>query len=429
MTICRSESARITGRARQWRLAGSGLGLLMSLCLWPVMATAAPDRELQGAVELLEKEEYARAVVLLHDLAAGLAEPSRVAGLLAYAYLGKGLQALSAGDFAGARKDFQEGRRYNGEDVRLWRGEAVAWYRQGRYTEAADMLDQALGLAPQSAELYHLLGMSRYAEGRMAEAFDALQRANELGGGEEVAALLEKVRGEWLLEQDMSREVRGHFQLSFVDGGQAAGIATGILETLEDAYAELGSLLDFYPEVTVPVLLYTHQDFALVTQSPAWAGAVYDGKIRLPLGGMHGMNDRLAALLYHEYVHVLVHFLANRNAPVWLNEGLAEVVARRLFSPPLEYFPKAVAAGRLISWEALARTFTALDEGQVPLAYEQSYVLVAFLVERFGWHKIAELLQRLGRGQQWPTAFDEVFSDYGLDWPALLEEWQASLGS
>lgn len=428
MTTCRIKLPGFLARARQWHVAGPGLCLLLTLCLWPMIATAAPDRELQGAIALLEKQEYVRAIVLLHELAADLADPSRVAGLLAFAYLGKGLQALSAGDFADARKAFQEGRRYNGEDVRLWRGEAVAWYRQGRYSEAADTLAQALGVAPQSAELYHLLGVSRYAEGRMAEALDALQRSNELAGGDEVAALLEKVRREWLLERDMGREVRGHFQLSFVDGGQAAGLATDILETLEDAYAELGSLLDFYPEVTVPVLLYAHQDFALVTQSPAWAGAVYDGKIRLPLGGTQGMNDRLAAMLYHEYVHVLVHFLANRNAPVWLNEGLAEVAARRLFSPPLEYLPKAVAEGRLISWEVLARTFSTLDEGQVPLAYEQSYALVVFMVERFGWHKIGELLQQLGRGQQWPAASGDVFGDYGLDWPAILEEWQASLG-
>ena len=94
------------------------------------------------------------------------------------------------------------------------------------------------------------------------------------------------MRREWQLEQQMGQEVRGHFQLSFVDGGQAAGLATAILETLEDAYAELGSELAYYPDVRVPVLLYSHKDFAAVTNSPDWAGAVYDGKIRLPLGGM-----------------------------------------------------------------------------------------------------------------------------------------------
>jgi hypothetical protein len=49
------------------------------------------------------------------------------------------------------------------------------------------------------------------------------------------------------------------------------------------------------------------------------------------------------------------------------------------------------------------------------------------MVDQFGWHKMTELLQRLGKRQEWQTAIAEVYHDYGLDWPAIQTEWQASL--
>ena len=421
------------------RLRSAMLGRLLWLCVFCQVIHPAPftalasgitstaDLQVQEALDLMEQKEFNRATKLLLEIQSRIQNPDQVAKLLAFAYLGKGYQSLSSADFPAAREAFQEGRQYNHEDVRFWQGEAMAWYRQGRYAESASLLEQAIGIAPQNTEIYHQLGQSYYADGRMVEALDALARARELGGGADVDALLAKARNEWQVEQGMEQEVRGHFQLSFVDGDQMASLAPEILETLEDAYAVLGAELSFYPDIKVPVLLYTKKDFSAVTNSPDWAGAVYDGKIRLPLGGMIGMTDQLEALLYHEYAHVLVHLLANRNAPVWLNEGLAEMAGRRFFSPPMQHLQLAVADGRLLDWDELARPFSGLTGDKVMLAYEQSCSLVDYLVDSFGWHKIAELLERLGKHQQWQSAIADVYLDYGLDWPAILAEWGGNL--
>lgn len=401
--------------------------LLLLMLMLPATSIASTNQKAEEAVNLLEQKQYDRALELLHDLEASILNPAQVSNLLAFAYLGRGYQLLAAGDFSGAREAFVEGRRYNEDEVRFWQGEAMALLKQGRYPEAVSLLDQAIGIAPRNADLYHLQGQSYYADGRMAEALDALTKSVEQGAGADVVTFREKVRHEWRVEQEMDQEVRGNFQLSYVDGDQAAGLSTAILETLADAYTELGSDLAYYPDVKVPVLLYSRRDFSALTSSPDWAGAVYDGKIRLPLGGMHQMTDQLAALLYHEYMHVLVHFLANQHTPVWLNEGLAELAGRRSGSLPLVHLQKALKTSQLIGWEDLAAPFTGLKDDKVPLAYEQSYSLVLFLVDRFGWHKIKELLERLGKRQAWQTAISDVYRDYGLDWPAILSEWRASL--
>jgi len=363
----------------------------------PLSSFAATEQQIHNAVKLLESQEYQQAIELLHHLQGSALNPNQFDNLLAVAYLGRGYQLLAASDLIASGEAFQEGRRYNDEDARLWQGEAVVRIRQGFYSEAASLLDQAIGVNPQNAGLYSLIGQAYYADGRMAEAVDALTKAISLGGGAEVDQLLQKVQREWKLERDMGQESRGHFQLSFVDGEEGDKLAPKVMETLEDAYAELGSQLAYFPNIKVPVLLYQKKDFSAVTQSPDWAGGVYDGKIRLPLGGISRMSDQLAAVLYHEYMHVLVHFMANRRAPVWLNEGLAEMAGRRLFSPASPHLQLAGQGEGLLGWDTLAKPFSSLPAEQVMLAYEQSHSLVSFMVDHYGWHKISELLTSIGR--------------------------------
>jgi tetratricopeptide (TPR) repeat protein len=400
--------------------------LLVSLSL-PLSSSALTDDHLQQVVKFLDAQDYLGAIELLHDLQGRVANPGQLDDLLGVAYLGRGYQLLASADLSASGEAFQEGRRYNDEDIRLWQGEAMVRLKQGRYAEAVSLLDQAIGVNSQNTSLYHLLGQAYYADGRMPEAVDALTVAVSLGGGYEVDKLLQKVQREWRYEQEMGQESRGHFQLSFVDGKKVAELAPRILEALEDAYTELGSELAYFPDIKVPVLLYLKRDFSAVTNSPDWAGGVYDGKIRLPLGGLHRMSDQLAAVLYHEYMHVLVHFMAGRRAPVWLNEGLAEMAGRRLYSLPTHHLKMALQNGAILGWDTLAKPFSSLPAGKVMLAYEQSYSLVSFMVDRYGWHKITDLLKSIGKREHWQDAITDVYQDYGLDWPAIRREWQASL--
>lgn len=390
-------------------------------------ADAGSGNQVGKAVALLEQKQYTDALKVLHSLEKSLSDPAQISNMFAIAYLGQGYQLLARREFRAARDSFRSGRSYNEEDVRLWHGEAMTLYMQGKYSEAVSLLDQAIGIDPLNPFVYLLLGKAYYADGRLAEAVDALQRSLEHGGDQGVASFLDKVRRERQIEAGMQEEYRGHFQLSFEDGQHASAMASEILETLEDAYLEVGSDLAYYPDIRVPVLLYKHQDYADVTRSPDWAGAVYDGKIRLPLAGMRAVDKRLVAILYHEYMHVLVHFMAGRNVPVWLNEGLAEIAGRRINPTPLADLSTAVDSGQLLDWRILASPFSGLADDRIPLAYEQSYSLASFMVDSYGWHNMRELLESLGKRQPWSVAVAEVYREYGLDWPAIQNEWQTDI--
>ena len=138
------------------------------------------------------------------------------------------------------------------------------------------------------------------------------------------------------------------------------------------------------PSERVPVVLYPSEDFHDVTQTPSWTSGVYDGRIKLPVGGIaDGDSAVLERTLRHEYGHVLVHQLTHGRCPVWLNEGVAiwcRGGARRR--------ARGLGACRRSPARCSSRSrdlegsFTRLPADRVHVAYAQSYLAVRALVER-----------------------------------------------
>lgn len=389
--------------------------LLGVLLLAATSALAAPNALLQRGAELLRQGAVEEALVVLHDAERRLPDRAQAAGLLGEAYLRLGMQRLDKGEDVAAREAFADAKDYLRDDPRPWQGAAIAWLHAGQPAAAVGELHEALALAGERPELLILLGRAHYALGDLAQAEEVWREAAALGGGAEVTALLDKVGRERQAESAMRRDLAGRFTLASAPGVSPA-LAAAVLETLQDAYNDLGRELGYYPETDIPVLLYAREDFAAVTRSPEWAGAVYDGKIRVPLGGVRHMTAPLKALLYHEYTHVVVRFLGKGRVPLWLNEGLAEVFGRRWHDPASGGVTRA---GKGLPAKALDRPFTELPTELVPLAYQHSFERVDRLIEVCGWPALGELLRRLGGGALWEAAVADAYAPCGYDWPRL----------
>src|SRR5205814_97190 len=65
------------------------------------------------------------------------------------------------------------------------------------------------------------------------------------------------------------------------------------------------------------------------TEAPSWAGALNDGKLRIPIGGVDAMNPELGRVLEHELTHSFIRSMARGRCPTWLNEGLAQLMEPR----------------------------------------------------------------------------------------------------
>ena len=58
----------------------------------------------------------------------------------------------------------------------------------------------------------------------------------------------------------------------------------------------VGRGLSYYPDHEIQVILYSGQQFQEVTDAPGWSGGIYDGKIRIPIGGIEQETPGLRRL-------------------------------------------------------------------------------------------------------------------------------------
>jgi tetratricopeptide (TPR) repeat protein len=322
----------------------------------------------------------------------------------------KGAAALKEQRFGDALDAFAEASKLLPRDGSLCFAAGVATFRLGRYSEAQDWFERALKLDPNLADAGVWLSEVQYRQGRVKEAISTLEDVQKRSPSTQ--GVDERLR-EWRKEtqlQDRFYESRGaHFSVLF-EGPADEMLARRVVEHLEAAYWRIGSALTAYPPNPVTVILYTTQQFQDITRVPSWAGAAYDGRIRVPIRGALDQSERLERVLAHEYVHAVVAMLGGRNVPTWVNEGLAvvfesggiddadKVLARTTTRPPL----KALEAG-----------FTGLSDAQARLAYAFSARAVRRMLDLRGAPAVVTLLQDLSRGADFANAFQQrIFMRY-----------------
>lgn len=395
--------------------------LVRTLCLFCILAYLP----LTGVAGV----EHPDAPVLLRLKTAVRGQPQNVElrEQLRETLLVAGIERLKERDYRGALAFFDEGTALAPEDSRFYLYRGASWYHLGHHDNAEDALKMARRLGDNSALSLILLGQVYYATGRLYEAQQVVIEAVEQSPAENNARnLLAKVQRDIDAERKMTTDYGAHFLIMYDDGAHGV-VGDKVLDVLEGAYDTLGYLFDFYPETSVNVLLYKRLDFFELTGSPDWSGGLYDGKIRVPVGGVDQMTAKMQGVLYHEYCHVVIRYLTRGRCPTWLNEGLAVWAERQRYKQPLSTLQAAVQSGTLLSFERLEKPFTALPKGQIPLAYEQSGSLVDFLLRRFEWFEMQRLLEKVGDGVDGVTAVTAVYEKYGLNFDTLLREWRAEL--
>lgn len=295
------------------------------------------------------------------------------------------------------------------EDAALLTGLGVAHVRNGEWPAAQRALERALKLGADDANAFMALGTVYRQQGNQEGAVEMLQRAREAGAaGKGFTAALRQLERELDAEWDFAKLTGPHFQLAFAQEENHAA-ARVVLAGLEQAYFSVGSKFEAYPPGRTPVVLYAREAFSDITQTPSWTGGVYDGRIKLPVGGLVERSTVLDRTLRHEYAHVVIGHLSRNRTPVWLNEGLA-IWAEEVEDRERESWARRTIAGRrLLPLRELRAPFTDLSEDQVAVAYAQSYLAVRALLDDFGARRLRELLTVLGEGRAVDTAFEEVF--------------------
>ena len=188
-----------------------------------------------------------------------------------------------------------------------------------------------------------------------------------------------------LLEQEMAQlgvEKSMHFRLEF-DGGPSKKDVMEALAVLEVAYDSISNLFDFMPENKMCLVLYQDKEYQGVGPRPDWVAAVFDGKLRVPVNLM-AYREVYRPVLFHELTHAFVRSMTRAKVPLWMNEGIAQVI-------DASHNNEERPAGSYPSIESLTESF--VDESNTEKATKLYW---------FSRRMVEELLWRDGGG---PEAF------------------------
>jgi len=297
-------------------------------------------------------------------------------------------------------------------------GWLLAWYamslsQEGNIAEAAAQAERLTRLQPQSAPAFRLLGALQYNADRTRNAVDAWKRAQELEPDAATSERLQRAQRELELEDRQNQQESRHFSLRYEGAETSLSLQQALLGTLEEQFDQLSRALNFHPAENIVVILYTQREFFDITQAPAWAGGLNDGKLRIPIQGVNNMTPALEHVLKHELTHSFVRLMVRDRCPAWLNEGLAQMLEPRTSSPYALMLANLFAENKEIPFAALEQPFTNLSPLPAQFAYAESLALVQYLTARFGMEDVLRILHRIGDGEAPEAALRSVTqSDY-----------------
>lgn len=377
------------------------------------------------AISLMEKGENEKALEQLQKAYGMYPYDPVLKRNLAEAYTFIGQRRMKENNYEAAAASFDQARELFPDTPRYYVFRGIALYYAKFADAAQNELERARSIGGDSPDILFYLARIQYDGGNLPHSLELLEKSLLLKEDFPAAAgLADKVRRELAVEKSMDRGYSSRFVISY-DGSARSHLAGDILSALEDAYSSVGRDLSLFPAMRIPVILYTRKDFRTVTAGPDWSGGLYDGKIRLPVGGAEQLSDQLKGVLYHEYTHVVVQELTHGNCPTWLNEGLAELQGRKIFNQPLGELGRAAKQSQYIPFTRLEKGFTDLASREAALAYQQSYALVNFMVTSYGWPKVSEILASLGAGMKIGDAVKKSLGDFGLDYDGMIAEWRS----
>jgi hypothetical protein len=194
-----------------------------------------------------------------------------------------------------------------------------------------------------------------------------------------------------------------HFRVAFEGPGDDL-MARRVVEQLEAVYWRVGGQLRTFPPEPIEVVLYTTERFRDVTRAPAWVGAVYDGRIHLPVKGALEQLTQLDRVLTHEFVHATVAMVGGRSVPLWLNEGLATALEPG-GAAEAEAFLRASPTRP--SLQQLHRSFLRLNADEARIAYAQSAHAVRRILRTRGPAAVVSLLRDIAAGADFAAAFHQ----------------------
>jgi tetratricopeptide (TPR) repeat protein len=286
---------------------------------------------------------------------------------------------------------------YNPRDTLFPKNAGIMYYNNGNFEKAREMFSKVLVIDSKDSFAHEYSGRSYYYSNLLLKALAELNAAIELDpGNSSLIKFKEKVESESKIENSFQKTSQEIFVIQY-DYQTEFRFTSIILDTLLEAYWRIIQDLSYYSkkEFKIPVIIYTKKAFKDI-EHPEWANAIYDGKIRIPVGTFKEQKDKdLENFIYHELTHAMLYYYCNgRTIPAWLNEGIAQLEEK--YPNDIYAVKKLIKGKQLLSLKKLEKSFTGLtDPEMVQMVYLQSYLTANFILERYSKQALLDILKIL----------------------------------
>ena len=319
----------------------------------------------------------------------------------------KGHEYFFAKNYKEALKIYNEIAAY---DTRVEIFVGMCHYHMSDFDTAMTHLETGLQAEPKNILALKYLAFTAYKKDELEESLKYAEQGLKLRNDDELSNLKNKLGREIKTMEHYGKTERMNFNISF-SKIEEGNVRTMVVEHLEDAYRVIGRELDYYPPNPITVILYNEKGFFDVTRSPGWAGALFDGKIRLPIDGLEDHEHELKRILFHEYAHAMVSsILGEYRCPTWFNEGLAEYLSD----------DHGTKIGQIIPLSSLENSWPTGDTRAVLAAYVESYSAVTYLIDRYKMYNVRKFLDALAEGKDLKKAFETAFY---ITYDRFLKTW------
>jgi tetratricopeptide (TPR) repeat protein len=371
-------------------------------------------------VAFMDEGRYEEAVQSFKEALLIIPQDATIRQNLHRAWMQQGYRALDSKEYEKAILLFEEAVKVSSQSSEAYKLMGMAAMSLTDEQRAEEYLRTYLNKVPDDEEVSRILGEILYKQNRLDEGLHLLKiylAANP--GDRRVRNLVDKAGREADIEEGFDTHEGEHFDVRF-DGTENMDAGYLVVGILRDVYIRIGAEMNFYPPDRMVTILYSDEDFRNVTQTPDWTRALYDGKIRIPIGGLKGKSLALERIVSHEYTHALIHQMTDGRCPSWLNEGLAQYFEGEPGEMHARNGAYILRTRDFIPLPKLEGSFLNMDAETASIAYTQSYTLVDLIIEEYGIYVAQKLLSILAEGVDVEPAIQEAL---GVDYPALQEEW------
>ncbi|MFC1477005.1 tetratricopeptide repeat protein [candidate division KSB1 bacterium] len=224
-----------------------------------------------------------------------------------------------------------------------------------------------------------------------------------------------------------------HFQLR-IHSSESLVLGHYILNIAEEAYSSFEQRYPYEPESKILIEAYNSDaDFDV-----RLAGIPNLDLLGVCFGDIVAIQTpkaredepyNWARTLWHELAHVMALGVSDHQVPRWMTEGLSvyeEMQARPEWHRRMEIdLFTALDNDMLLPLNEIDRGFTRPEfEGQVLLSYYQSFKIIEYIADKYGFESVVQLLENFAAKKSVDDSFFEVF---GKTSEALNDEFFDSL--